>query len=538
MNKKFFISCVMVVACVTCVNAKKHRHRHESDNKEMSSSTRKWKYSVDGETIRLEGVHNAAYLEKDLTIPSELDSRPVTSIGRIAFGGIRSITSVTIPNGVTSIGDDAFRDCSGLTGVTIPEGVTNIGCRAFYDCRKLTNVMLPNSIMNIGKSAFASCYSLKNITIPSNATYLGDEVFADCNPNVTILNVKTSIGATMFGRDRKPDFALDSNGRAHFASYLRIGKPIMLTVASKTVAFDSEDRYNLIKTREEIESEIKAEKYRKMQAEREAERKKNQEDAERYLAEKKAEEERQKIRRAEEERQRIKMEHKKANEMGEQLIARANEKSKETFCIKGFYLGMPLADAKMLLMYHFPKAKIEETEDTAEGFDKGLVINGANMHFCDADENGKVKRLNFIPQILNQWFNYPEATSSGWLKKFANEYQLDFRAEGVMGTKECSSPFIGNGQVFGAAEIHQETYVHKDRRGFSLRYFGNKRSYDKSPYLTHGGDPGLAGTIAAGRKVAKEWHKTGWENDKGGAEGALRLEEAEGAVTGDEWKSR
>ena len=220
------------------------------------------------------------------------------------------------------------------------------------------------------------------------------------------------------------------------------------------------------------------------------------------------------------------------------LITDIDERNKTTFCIKGFYLGMSFNDARLLLMYYFPKARIQITTNTADGFDKGLVINGMNMHFCDSDKNGKVKRLNFLPQILNQWFDYPGVSSTDWLKSFAREQHLDFRFEEVVGTKECSSPFFGNGQVFGASEIHQETYVHRDRRGFSLRYFGSKRSYDRSPFLTHGGDPQLAGAIAAGRKVAREWYKDGWENDKGGAEGALRLEETTGAATGDEWTSR
>ena len=75
-----------------------------------------------------------------VTIPSETNGLPVTSIGDEAFEG-SSLTSVTIPNSVTYIGVAAFEGCS-LGSITIPSSVTTINSLAFGYDAGLTSVYL------------------------------------------------------------------------------------------------------------------------------------------------------------------------------------------------------------------------------------------------------------------------------------------------------------------------------------------------------------------------------------------------------------
>ena len=132
---------------------------------------------------------------KDLVIPDD-----VTKIGKRAFSGCSSLTSVTIGNSVTSIGYSAFSGCSSLTSIEIPNSVTRIGSSAFSGCISLTSIEIPNSVTSIGNSAFSGCSSLSSVSIGNSVTEIDNYAFDGCSSltSIEIPNSVTSIGNSAF----------------------------------------------------------------------------------------------------------------------------------------------------------------------------------------------------------------------------------------------------------------------------------------------------------------------------------------------------
>ncbi|MES2658146.1 MAG: leucine-rich repeat protein [Verrucomicrobiota bacterium] len=99
-----------------------------------------------------------------VTIPSEIEGKPVTAIGSNAFAHCTKMTAVSIPNSIKTIGKRAFGTC-GLSSVTIPESVTHIRAGAFRKCSLLKSVTIGSGVTSIGGGAFEFCRSLADITV-------------------------------------------------------------------------------------------------------------------------------------------------------------------------------------------------------------------------------------------------------------------------------------------------------------------------------------------------------------------------------------
>lgn len=168
------LSVVLMVACALSVSACAKRSGSKED-----AGTQGLNYTLnsDGQSYSVTGIGVA--LSKDIVIPSEYNSKPVTGIAKAAFK-YGKITSVKLPDTLESIGEEAFASCESLKSVNFPTTLTSIGEKAFIYCSSLKSVTLPSSITRIENNTFQSCTGLESITIPSSVTFIGAYVFYNC----------------------------------------------------------------------------------------------------------------------------------------------------------------------------------------------------------------------------------------------------------------------------------------------------------------------------------------------------------------------
>lgn len=117
-----------------------------------------------------------------------------------AFSNVKSLVSVTVPDGVTVIGNNAFENCTALTTITVPDSVKVIGDNAFDGCSMLSKVTAPASIIYtltnnlstlenvtitsgtvIPSYAFYQATKLTTVSIPDTVTKIDIRAFFGCN---------------------------------------------------------------------------------------------------------------------------------------------------------------------------------------------------------------------------------------------------------------------------------------------------------------------------------------------------------------------
>lgn len=208
------------------------------------------------------------------------------------------------------------------------------------------------------------------------------------------------------------------------------------------------------------------------------------------------------------------------------LLAKSEKAAQGKFCLKGFYLGMPIADAKDLISCYLPESAIQIGQDRtlAEGkvgqcIGIDVVLAGERekipMYFCQADENGVVYRFNFPKKLLSQFFKYGTSSYGNWVKCFAYEHKISLHGTTVSDKWEMEG-------VSGWQS--QDVYEWQDlKTGTRVAYFGKfeEETSENMDEVLRSKTPYQIGKIAGFGNV---WNGR-WLNSKGAEEGTLRVEQ-------------
>lgn len=122
-----------------------------------------FEYSVlkDG-TVQIDKCNRGFEVEEHLStdpedvfyimVPSEIEGKEVTSIGKKAFEGVGFVKGVVIPSSVKKIKDYAFAN-SDFGEIKLNEGLESIGKYAFYNSQ-IGSISIPSTVKTIGAYSF------------------------------------------------------------------------------------------------------------------------------------------------------------------------------------------------------------------------------------------------------------------------------------------------------------------------------------------------------------------------------------------------
>lgn len=105
----------------------------------------------------------------------------VTKIGRNAFYGFNSLSSITMADSVTEIGDHVKSEAGtahSLKTIQFSSNLTIIGKNAFADCTGITSLNLPNTLITLDEGCFTRCSGLTSVDIPDSVQVIGGDAFS------------------------------------------------------------------------------------------------------------------------------------------------------------------------------------------------------------------------------------------------------------------------------------------------------------------------------------------------------------------------
>ena len=164
----------------------------------------------------------------EITIPSKLGGKDVTSIGYRAFAACSQLTKVTIPEGVKRIEYYAFMECTSLESVIIPSTVTTMMNGAFMGCTALYKDASGVQYESANKVVLIKVPTTQTgaFEVPEGVRFIGSDAFAGCT-GITSVKIPESVISV-------------------HAAFSSVGSDIAFYTDDEGVRYESEDKVVLI----------------------------------------------------------------------------------------------------------------------------------------------------------------------------------------------------------------------------------------------------------------------------------------------------
>ena len=146
----------------------------------------------EGSSIEIVGYTGS---DKEVDIPSKINSLSVISIGANAFEGNTTMEKVKLHTDIMTVGDGAFKNCTALKEFDNADAVESFGVSAFEGCVSMPEFVIPDNVTTIPEKCFAGCKALSEIKEHKNLK----NVAADAFTGTAWENAKED-GALSFGR--------------------------------------------------------------------------------------------------------------------------------------------------------------------------------------------------------------------------------------------------------------------------------------------------------------------------------------------------
>jgi LPXTG-motif cell wall-anchored protein len=163
-------------------------------------------YTSNGTSITVTGCTSLC-VDASVSIPSELEGLPVTSVTSGGFSG-KHIVQLTIPNSVTTF-NDIWQGGYNITEIVFAPGskITRLRDFLFANNGNLRSIVMPDHLKEIAQYAFYNA-GLDSVTIPGTVTSIEAQSFnANRFTSVTIPASVTSLSSSAFDGNVTKTFA-------------------------------------------------------------------------------------------------------------------------------------------------------------------------------------------------------------------------------------------------------------------------------------------------------------------------------------------